>query len=78
MKFDFEDDLIDFIEVERTWEEITSKFPEHSLNAISICLRQLEERRQIKVHVKYHASFHSTPKTNPTRATNSPPLHNRT
>jgi hypothetical protein len=56
MKFEFEDDLIDFIKVERTWEEITSKFSEHSLNAISICLKQLEERKQIKVHVKYHAN----------------------
>jgi hypothetical protein len=56
MKFSFENDLIEFIKVERTWEEITTKFKEHPLTAISICLRQLEEGKQIKVHVKYHAN----------------------
>ena len=57
MKFGFENDLVQFIKVERTWEEIVSKFQEHaSLTAISICLRQLEQEKQIKVHVKYHAN----------------------
>jgi hypothetical protein len=56
MKFSFEDDLIQFIKVERTWEEITTKFQEYSLSAIATCLRELEANKQIKVHVKYHAN----------------------
>ena len=57
MKFSLENDLLDFMKVERTWEEIVDKFQEHaSLTAIAICLRQLEQEKQIKVHIKYHAN----------------------
>ena len=56
MELSFENDLIEFIKVERSWEEITTKFKEYSLTAISICLRQLEEEKVIKVKVKYHAN----------------------
>jgi hypothetical protein len=56
MSFSFQDDLIEFIKTERTWEEITNQFKEHSYSAIAICLRQLEQDKQIKVRVKYHAN----------------------
>ena len=56
-KFSLENDLVNFIKIERTWEEIVDKFQEHaSLAEIAICLRQLEGEKQIKVHVKYHAN----------------------
>ena len=56
MKSSLENNLVEFTKVERTWEEITSKFSEHSLNVIATCLRELEANKQIKVYVKYHAN----------------------
>ena len=47
MKSNLENDLGEFLKVERTWEEITSKFSEHSLNAIATCLRELEANKHI-------------------------------
>ena len=56
MKFDFQDELIQFVQVERTWQEITTKFQQYSMSAIAICLRQLEQENQVKVHVKYQVN----------------------
>ena len=56
MKSSLENNLVEFTKVERTWEEITQRFSEHSLNAIATCLKELEANKQIKAYVKYHAN----------------------